>query len=265
FQPDLNLANPEVREEIERIMGFWIQLGVTGFRIDAVPFMIEDKPHGPEEFGYLTNFRRFMSWRRGDAMTLGEANVEPKNVLDFYGDGDRINLLFNFWANQHLFAAMACEDASLLRKAFEQLPELPPTAQWANFLRNHDELDLGRLPPELRDRCFAAFAPEPNMQLYGRGIRRRLSPMLQGDRRRLELLNSLLFTLPGTPVIRYGEEIGMGDDLSLPEREAIRTPMQWTSESPNGGFSSMARGRMPRRVIAEGEYRYERVNVARQR
>jgi maltose alpha-D-glucosyltransferase / alpha-amylase len=268
FQPDLNLANPAVREEIQRIMGFWIQLGVTGFRIDAVPFLIEDKgrrePMGPEEYGYLTDFRRFLSWRKGDAMTLGEANVPPTEVLKFFGDGDRVNLLFNFWANQHLFKAMAIEDAQPLRKAYEQLPPLPATAQWANFLRNHDELDLGRLEPDDRERCFAAFAPDPEMRLYGRGIRRRMAPMLQGDRRRIELMNSLLFTLPGTPVIRYGEEIGMGEDLRLPERNAIRTPMQWSSE-PNGGFSTAPPEKLIRRVIDQGEYRYERVNVAAQR
>jgi maltose alpha-D-glucosyltransferase/alpha-amylase len=268
FQPDLNVSNPAVREEIERIMGFWLQLGVTGFRIDAAPFIIEDKGHrepmGPEQYEYLTDFRRFLSWRRGDAMMLAEANVPPKNVLNFFGNGDRMNLLFNFWANQFLFLAVACEDARPLRQAYEQLPELPPTAQWANFLRNNDEIDLGRLDDEQRARCFQAFAPEPEMQLYGRGIRRRLSPMLQGDRRRIELMNSLMFTLPGTPVIRYGEEIGMGDDLSLPERESIRTPMQWSAE-PNGGFSWAPPQRLIRPVIDEGEYRYERINVAAQR
>jgi len=269
FQPDLNVGNPAVREEIERIMGFWLQLGVTGFRIDAVPFLIEDKsgekPLGPEQYAYLTDFRRFLSWRRGDAMMLAEANVAPRETLHFVGDGDRMNLMFNFWANQHLFLAMACEDATPLLEALRELPPLPPTAQWANFLRNNDEIDLGRLSDEERARCFAAFGAQPEMQLYDRGIRRRLAPMLQGDRRRLELMNSLLFTLPGTPVIRYGEEIGMGDDLRLPEREAIRTPMQWSAASPNGGFSSADPRKMPRRVIAEGEYRYERVNVARQR
>ncbi|MCA1644909.1 MAG: alpha-glucosidase C-terminal domain-containing protein, partial [Chloroflexi bacterium] len=145
-----------------------------------------------------------------------------------------------------------------------ELPELPPTAQWANFLRNNDEIDLGRLSDEERERCFQAFAPEPNMRLYGRGIRRRLSPMLQGDRRRIELMNSLMFTLPGTPVIRYGEEIGMGEDLSLPERESIRTPMQWSAQ-PNGGFSTAPPEKLVRQVIATGEYRYERINVLAQR
>jgi maltose alpha-D-glucosyltransferase/alpha-amylase len=160
---------------------------------------------------------------------------------------------------------MALEDATPLVTAYKALPPLPPTAQWANFLRNNDEIDLGRLSDEERALCFKAFGPDKDMQLYERGIRRRLAPMLQGDRRRLELMNSLLFTLPGTPVIRYGEEIAMGDDLSLPEREAIRTPMQWSPDPPNGGFSSAPPSKLPRQVIASGEYRYERVNVAMQR
>jgi maltose alpha-D-glucosyltransferase / alpha-amylase len=268
FQPDLNVGNPAVREEIERIMGFWLQLGVTGFRIDAAPFIIEDKRQGgalgPEQYGWLTEFRRFLSWRRGDAMTLAEANVAPDEILNFFGSGDRMNLLFNFWTNMHLFLAVAREDATPLVDAFAKLPTLPPTAQWANFLRNNDEIDLGRLSDEDREACFEAFAPDPSMRLYGRGIRRRLAPMLQGDRRRLELMNSLLFSLPGTPVIRYGEEIGMGEDLTLPERDAIRTPMQWTAE-PAGGFSSAPPERLVRSVISEGEYRCERVNAAAQR
>ncbi len=268
FQPDLNICNPAVREEVEKIMGFWLQLGVSGFRIDAAPFLIEEKgtgaPMGPEQYGYLTDFRRFLSWRQGDAVMLAEANVPPKETLNFFGDGDRMNLLFNFWVNQHLFAAIAREEAEPLVQACRQMPTLPPTAQWANFLRNHDEIDLGRLSEEDRARCFEAFGPEPDMQLYGRGIRRRLSPMLQADRRRWELANSLMFTLPGTPVIRYGEEIGMGDDLELPEREAIRTPMQWSGE-PHGGFSMTRKRKLVRPVIAEGEYRYERINAAAQR
>ena len=269
FQPDLNLMNPAVRQEIEKIMGFWLQLGVSGFRIDAAPFMIEHKgtgkPRGEEEYAYLTEFRQFLSWRRGDAMMLAEANVPPNELMDFFGDeGDRMQLLFNFVVNQRLFLAVAREEAGPVTEGYGMLPELPETAQWANFLRNNDEIDLSGLTDDARARCFEEFAPDPTMQLYGRGIRRRLSPMLKADRRRLELMNSLMFTLPGTPVIRYGEEIGMGDDLSLPERSAIRTPMQWSSE-PNGGFSTAPPDKLVRRVISEGEYRYERVNVANQR
>jgi maltose alpha-D-glucosyltransferase/alpha-amylase len=268
FQPDLNVSNPDVRNEIERIMGYWLQLGVCGFRIDAVPFLIEDKgtkaPLGPEQYAYLKDFRQFLSWRRRDAIMLAEANVPPQDTLNFFGDDDRINLMFNFWANQHLFLALAREEAGPLVDAFKQLPDLPATCQWANFLRNHDEIDLGRLSEEDRALCFEKFGPEPDMQLYNRGIRRRLTPMLQGDRRRWELANSLLFTLPGTPVIRYGEEIGMGDDLSLNERESVRTPMQWSAEA-NGDFSRVPTEKLIRPVISTGEYRYERVNVAAQR
>jgi maltose alpha-D-glucosyltransferase / alpha-amylase len=269
FQPDLNLKNPAVREEIERIMGFWLELGVSGFRVDAVPFMIEDKtkkmlPAGPPQYEYLVDFRRFLQWRRGYAMMLAEANVLPKEAPNYFGDGDRMHMLFNFWVNQRLFLAAADEDARPVRKAWCDLPQLPPTVQWAEFLRVHDELDLGRLTPAERDRCYAAFAPDPSMRLYDRGIRRRLASMFGGDRRRIELMNSLLFTLRGTPVIRYGEEIGMGEDLRLPERYAIRTPMQWSPE-PNAGFSTAPPERLIRPVIQEGAFSYKRVNVAAQR
>jgi maltose alpha-D-glucosyltransferase / alpha-amylase len=266
FQPDLNVGNPAVREEIEKIMGFWAELGVSGFRIDAAPFLIEDKGTGKvmgrEQYNYLTEFRQFLDWRRGDAVMLAEANVPPKDLPNFFGDNDRMHLLFNFIVNRNVFLSVARETAEPLVKAYKDLPELPISAQWANFLRNNDEIDLSGLSPEDQQACFEEFGPEPEMQLYGRGIRRRLAPMLKADRRRIELMNSLMFTLPGTPVLRYGEEIGMGDDLDLPQRDAIRTPMQW-SAGRNGGFSSAAR--LFRPVISAGEYRYERINVASQR
>jgi maltose alpha-D-glucosyltransferase/alpha-amylase len=269
FQPDLNVSSPAVREEIERIMGFWLELGVSGFRVDAAPFIIEDKtkkrlPAGPPQYEYLVEFRRFLQWRSGFAIMLAEANILPSEVLNFVGDGDRMHMLFNFWANQRLFLAAAEEDGRPVRKSWSDLPELPETAQWAEFLRVHDELDLGRLTPAERERCYQAFAPDPNMRLYDRGIRRRLAPMLNGDRRRIELMNSLLFSLQGTPVVRYGEEIGMGDDLRLPERLSIRTPMQWSAE-PNAGFSTAPPEKLIRPVISEGDFSYEKVNVARER
>ncbi|MFO1073932.1 MAG: alpha-amylase family protein [Geminicoccaceae bacterium] len=242
FQPDLNTANPEVLAEILKIMGFWLQLGVAGFRMDAVPFVIARK--GPKvtrpvlDYDMLRRFREFVQWRLGDALVLAEANVLPKTDLAYFGkEGQRMPMMFNFLVNQHLFYAMATGDAGPLAQALEATRARPPTAQWGHFLRNHDELDLGRLSAAERQRVFAAFGPEPDMQLYGRGIRRRLAPMLGGDRRRLELAYSLLFTLPGTPVLRYGDEIGMGDDLSLPERNCARTPMQWSTE-PQAGFTS---------------------------
>jgi maltose alpha-D-glucosyltransferase/alpha-amylase len=174
-----------------------------------------------------------------------------------------MHMIFNFWVNQYLFLALAREDATVLRRAYEALPPIPAVCQWANFLRTHDELDLGRLSTEEREEVYRAFAPEERMQLYGRGIRRRLAPMFGNDRKRLELAHSLLFTLPGTPVLRYGDEIGMGDDLTLEERNSVRTPMQW-SDTANGGFSTVEAERLVLPVIAEGEYGYTRVNVATQ-
>jgi maltose alpha-D-glucosyltransferase/alpha-amylase len=173
-------------------------------------------------------------------------------------------MLFNFWLNQHLFLALATDSAEPIQRAMNDLPPIPETSQWANFLRNHDEIDLGRLSEEERAAVFAEMGPEPEMQLYGRGIRRRLATMLGGDSRRLELAYSLLFALPGTPVLWYGEEIGMGEDLSLEERNSVRTPMQWSGEE-NGGFSTVPPDRQIRPIRTEGGYAYEHVNVAAQR
>jgi maltose alpha-D-glucosyltransferase/alpha-amylase len=266
FQPDLNFDNPDVRDEVRRIVGYWIQQGVAGFRVDAVPFFIESTVPGAGQgelrFDYLYDLQRFMRWRRGDSVLLGEANVTPKETLPYFGQhGDGLQLMFNFWVNQHLFYALASADVAPLAGALKATKRIPGTAQWAHFLRNHDELDLGRLTDEQRQTVFARFGPEPEMQLYDRGIRRRLAPML-GNRRHMELAYNVLFSLPGTPVLRYGDEIGMGDDLSLPERAAVRTPMQWTDE-PNGGFSRAERLVHP--VIADGVYGAWRVNVEAQR
>jgi maltose alpha-D-glucosyltransferase / alpha-amylase len=267
FQPDLDMDNPCVRIEARRIMGYWLALGVAGFRLDAVPFMLEsEKPgkgKGELHFEYLTEMRRFLQWRSGDAIMLGEANVAPDEVLPYFGEdgGNGIHMMFNFFVNQHLFYALATGDVRPLVQAIEATKKIPHTAQWAHFLRNHDELDLGRLTDEQRDEVFSHFAPEERMQLYHRGIRRRLGPML-GDRRHVELANSVLFSLPGTPVIRYGDEIGMGEDLSLRERDAVRTPMQWANEQ-NGGFSIADKTVHP--VIDRGLWSYERVNVENQR
>ena len=266
FQPDLNTANPEVQAEIRKIMGFWIELGVDGFRVDAMPFVIQAKGAGVrpvEHYTMLRDFREFLQWRKGHAILLAEANVLPKNDLSYFGsDGDRAHMMFNFQVNQASFYALAAADVRPLVRALERTRERPATAQWAHFLRNHDELDLGRLSEPQRQRVFAAFAPEKSMQLYGRGIRRRLAPMLDADRRRLELAYSMAFSLPGTPVIRYGDEIGMGDDLALPERQATRTPMQWSSE-PQGGFSAAKKTVSP--PIERGPFGFVHVNVADQR
>ncbi|NML45273.1 trehalose synthase [Ramlibacter sp. G-1-2-2] len=266
FQPDLNTQNPAVLAEIRKVMGFWLELGVCGFRMDAMPFVIQTKGadvKSRERYTLLREFREFLQWRRGDAIVLAEANVEPKHNVQYFGDdGDRLQMMFNFWVNQRTFYSLATGDARPLAKALEQTREHPPTAQWAHFLRNHDELDLGRLTDAQREKVFAALGPERDMQLYGRGIRRRLAPMMRGDRRRLELAYSLMFTLPGTPVIRYGDELGMGDDLTLPERNCARTPMQWSTE-PQAGFTRANKAILP--VIEHGPYGYHKVNAADQR
>ena len=267
FQPDLNTSNPRVQAEILKIMGFWIQLGVSGFRMDAVPFIIGTKGAAvkvpAEQYGMLRTFREFLSWRQGDAIVLAEANVLPKTDMEYFGtSGERMQMMFNFQVNQHVFYALATSDARPLIKALKATKISEATAQWGHFLRNHDELDLGRLTHNQRQAVFAVFAPDKDMQLYNRGIRRRLAPMLQGDRRRLELAYSLMMALPGTPVLRYGDEIGMGDDLRLPERNCARTPMQW-SEEPQGGFTKSDKPILP--VITGGVYGFEHVNVAQQR
>ena len=267
FQPDLNTSNPKVQAEILKIMGFWIQLGVSGFRMDAVPFVIAEKGANvtvpTEQYDMLRTFREFLSWRQGDAIILAEANVEPKADLEYFGaSGERLQMMFNFAVNQHLFYALATGDSRPLLKALKATKTSEATAQWGQFLRNHDELDLGRLTDAQRQAVFAAFAPDDDMQLYGRGIRRRLAPMLQGDRRRLELAYSMMMALPGTPVLRYGDEIGMGDNLRLPERNCARTPMQWSTE-PQGGFTKSEKPILP--VISGGAYGFEHVNVAQQR
>jgi len=267
FQPDLNTSNPEVQAEILKIMGFWIQLGVSGFRMDAVPFVIAAKgakvKKPIEQYDMLRMFREFLQWREGDAIILAEANVLPETDLEYFGDdGDRVHMMFNFQVNQHLFYALASADTRPLAKALKATRPRPASAQWGLFLRNHDELDLGRLSKAQREAVFNAFGPDKSMQLYDRGIRRRLAPMLGGDRRRIELAYSLMFTLPGTPVIRYGDEIGMGDNLELPERNCARTPMQWSTE-PQAGFTNG--GKPPLPVISDGPYGYEHVNAAKQR
>lgn len=264
-QPDLNIGNPEVREEILRIMGFWLELGVSGFRIDAAPFVINDVgiPNiSPEELqSFLQQMHEFVTSRQPDAILLAEANVPPEKNSVYFGNGDRMQMLFNFVANQHLFLALARQKADTLKRALKDLPDIPHNCQWLNFVRHHDELTLDQLSKDQQQEVFAAFAPEEKMQIFGHGVRRRLPPMVQNDRRRLEMIYSLAFSLPGIPLLRYGDEIGMGDDLSLPGRDSVRTPMQW-SDQPNGGFSTAASEALPRPVIAEGEYGYPHTNVA---
>jgi maltose alpha-D-glucosyltransferase/alpha-amylase len=269
FQPDLNASNPAVQAEIERIMDFWLDVGVAGFRMDAAPFVIEltepDNPNPQKAYDQLTRYRERISWRRGDAVVLAEANVPDDELPRYFGDrggsNNRLHLLFDFVLSVNCLLALARGEAEPVVRALRRQPAIPNHAQWATFLRNHDEVDLSRLSKEEMAECFAAFGPDEDMQLYGRGIRRRLAPMLDGDQARLRLAYSLQFTLPGTPVLRYGEELGMGDDLSLPDRDSLRTPMQW-ADAPQAGFTTGAEPLRP--VIADGRYGYPAVNATAQ-
>ena len=269
IEPDLNTDNPAVREEIQKIAMFWISLGVSGFRIDAAPFLIEQRSRpGQKDYGFLRDLREAFSWHRGDSVMLAEANVSDDELREYFGQADgtatRVLMVFAFRLNQALILALAREDARPVTATLRELPDLPRHGQWATFLRNHDEVDLGRLTDEERQEVARVFASDPDMWAYGRGIRRRLAPMLGGDRRRIELAYSLQLSMPGTPVIRYGEEIGMGDRLDLPEREAIRTPMQWDG-TPGAGFSRADPGKFVAPLVEDGPYAYKKVNVTNQR
>ena len=268
-QADLNIANPAVREEIFKIMGFWLQLGVTGFRVDAVPYLVEYKgvetPEGREDpLQLLSEMQDFLSWRRAEAVMLAEANVDLDKVADFFAGGERMHMLFHFVLNQRTFLAFARHSVKPIVEALEASPELKGGAQWATFLRNHDELNLGRLRKAEREEAFAAFGPDPDMQIYERGLRRRFAPMMDGDLRRMKMAYSLMFALPGTPVLWYGDEIGMGEDLSQQERNSVRAPMQW-SDGQNAGFSRAPPDKLVRPVISEGKFGYRKINVTAQR
>ncbi|HEY1024019.1 MAG TPA: alpha-amylase family protein [Sphingobacteriaceae bacterium] len=263
-QPDLNIANPHVRSEILRIIGFWLRLGVSGFRIDAAEMLIE--PYGisgadqEDLSGFLVEMRDFISLRASDGILLAETNLEPAKMSTFMEAGKKMHMVFNFYLNQHLFLALALKSADPLHKALKKLPALEKENQWLNFLRHHDELSLKLLNEKERNAIYTAFAPEDNMKIFGSGIRRRLAPMLNGDQQRLELSYSLLFTLPGICMIRYGDELGMGEDLRLEGRSSVRTPMQWNS-SIHAGFSSSEEN-YTHPVISDGHYSFKHVNVA---
>jgi trehalose synthase len=270
-QPDLNVANPRVREEIEKIMGFWLQLGVSGFRVDAVPFLLDTTgivpgdgtPMAPLDF--LRSLRAFLGRRSGDAILLGEANLPRTDQADYFGgtDGDALTMQFDFITMQNLYLSLSREDARPLAKALKSRKPSAVASQWANFVRNHDELTLDKLTEAEKQEVFAAFGPDPEMQVYGRGIIRRFPPMVHGDPRRVRLAYSLMFSLPGTPVLFYGEELGMGDNLDAGGRESVRTPMQWTG-GKNGGFSDAAASRLPSPIV-DSSYSPEFANASQQR
>jgi maltose alpha-D-glucosyltransferase/alpha-amylase len=269
-QPDLNIANPAVRDAIAKIAGFWLELGLAGFRVDAVPFLLElDGISGKVELDphhFLRNLRAFVGRRRGDAMLMGEVNLQPEDVRRFFGDedGDELHMCLNFNLNQSFALALAREDAASLIHGLRALPSLPPDAQWANFVRNHDEWSLDKLTEAERQESFQQFGPKPDMQLFGRGLRRRLPTMLDGDQARIRMVYSLTFALPGAPVLFYGEEIGMSENLAIPGRASVRSPMQWSNER-NGGFSTAKPARLSRPLVNTKGYGPAAVNVADQR
>ncbi len=264
FEPELKISNPEVPEEIIRTMDFWLSFGVAGFRVDAASHMIEKKgidsarPVNPH--GILRDFRKFVEGRAEGAVLLGESDVRAAELEDYFGEGDELNLLFNFLLDNYLFLAFARGESSPLEYVLGLMPAIPHEGQWANFLRNLDELDLERLTDEEREEVYQAFAPDEDMRIFGRGIRRRLAPMFDADQTRLRMAYSLLFSLPGSPMIVYGDEIGMGEDLSRESRDAVRTTMQWSDEE-NGGFSTIEKGAVGNGTISEGAYGYPSLNV----
>ena len=271
-QPDLNVANPAVRNEIAKVMGFWLELGLSGFRVDAVPFLLETTGASEQEVDefadphdYLRALRSFLGRRSGDAILLGEVNLPPKDQMRYFGgeNGDELTMQFDFIGMQNLYLSLARQDARPLARALTERPVCSPDCQWATFVRNHDELTLDKLTDEERKEVFAAFGPEERMQIFGRGLIRRLPPMLDGDPRRIRMVYSLLFSLPGTPVLFYGEEIGMGENLSAGDRLAVRSPMQWSADR-NGGFSTARPSRLIAPVV-EGGFAPEHVNVDDQR
>lgn len=264
-QADLNMAHPNVQQEVLRLLHFWMGTGIAGFRLDAVPHILKEKGDSHFEddpFELLNVWRDTIAIHDNEAVLIGEADVDPNNYSEFLKQG-RLAALINFYVNNYTFLALAKESALPLENALKSLP-ISQGEHYLTFLRNHDELDLGILSAAERQIVFDAFAPSESMQIYGRGIRRRLPPMLDNDAERMRLAMSLLFALPGTPVIRYGEEIGMGDDLNLPERRSVRTAMQWSAEA-NAGFSAVSPPQaLKYALIREGEYGYGQVNVEAQ-
>jgi maltose alpha-D-glucosyltransferase/alpha-amylase len=266
-QPDLNWDSPRVRTAMLDVMRFWLDRGLDGFRCDAVPYLIErEGTNGenlPETHEILREFRRVIDREYGgDRVLLAEANQWPEDVRPYFADGDEFHMAFHFPLMPRLYMAVRREDRLPITDIFTHTPPIPPSCQWCLFLRNHDELTLEMVTNEERDYMYYAFASDPQMKL-NLGIRRRLAPLLENDRRRIELLNGLLFTLPGSPIVYYGDEIGMGDNIYLGDRNGVRTPMQWSSDR-NAGFSTADPAQLYLPVITDPVYGYQAVNVAAQ-
>jgi maltose alpha-D-glucosyltransferase/alpha-amylase len=265
-QPDLNLDSPAVREALLDVVDFWLGLGVDGIRLDAAPFLFEREgttcENLPETHGFLKELRAHVDTKFADRMLLAEANQWPADAASYFGSGDECHMAFHFPLASKIFLGVELEDRHPITEVFETTPPIPASCQWALFLRNHDELSLEMATEEERDLMYEAYAKDKRCRINA-GIRRRLAPLLGGDRAAIELLNVLLFTLPGTPIIYYGDEIGMGDNCRLPDRSGVRTPMQWSS-GRNAGFSSAEPSRLYLPLIADPPYHYRKINVASQ-
>ena len=266
-QPDLNFDNPAVREEIWQVMRFWLELGVDGFRVDAVPYLVEREGTScenlPETHAVLRELRQRMQAEFPGRMLLAEANMWPEDVRPYFGHGDEFHMAFHFPIMPRMFMALRLEDRKPLVEIIERTPPIPASCQWGLFLRNHDELTLEMVTDAERDYMYEEYARDPVARI-NLGIRRRLAPLLDGDRRRIELMNALLLSLPGSPVLYYGDEIGMGDNVYLGDRNGVRTPMQWTG-GWNGGFSTADPERLYQPLISNPVYGYQAVNVESQR
>ena len=262
-QPDLNFDNPEVLDAVIRVMRFWFNRGVDGMRLDAVPHLVErdgtNCENLPETHAILKQIRRELDERFSDRMLLAEANLPAADVRSYFGQGDECHMAFHFPLMPRMFMAVRREDSQPIVDVLRQTPDIPETCQWAIFLRNHDELTLEAVSDVERDFMYQAYAADPQMRINA-GIRRRLAPLLENSHRRIELLNSLLFSMPGTPIIYYGDELGMGDNIYLGDRNGVRTPMQWTGDR-NGGFSRADPGRLYAPPIMDPVYGFQAVNV----
>jgi maltose alpha-D-glucosyltransferase/alpha-amylase len=265
-QPDLNFENPRLREEMKNVMRFWLNLGVDGFRADAVPYLFEREGTNcenlPETHAYLKELRSFIDQYYPGRILLCEANQWPEDVFPYFGDNDEFQMGFHFPIMPRIYMSIRQGNVTPLVWIISRTPPISKANQWCIFLRNHDELTLEMVTPEERDWMWKAYAPDPRMRL-NLGIRRRLAPLLDNDRRKIELANSLLFTMPGTPIVYYGDEIGMGDNIWLADRNGVRTPMQW-SRGPNAGFSNAAPETLYAPVIETPPYAPAGVNVADQ-